>query len=209
MERLFGYDNNFFEILGKITDIIILNLLCLVSCIPIITIGASITATYYVAMKMVKDEETYITKEFIKSFKMNFKISTTIWILFLLIGGVLLLDFNICKSIESNVLLMILQFIFTTVGVVFVVSLIYVFPIIAKFDNSVKNTMINSILMSIQNLPYTIIILVINLIPFILILLFNNMWGYTLFFYVVIGIGIISYINSIFFNRIFELYISK
>ena len=209
MEKLFGYDNNFFEVLGKITDIIILNLLCLLFCLPILTIGASLTATYYVAMKMVKDEETYIIKEFFKSFKDNFKISSTIWMIFLFVAGILILDFNICSFMENKILLKVLEFIFTPAGVVFVISLMYIFPIIAKFDNSIKNTMLNSILISIQNLPYTLVILGVNSIPFLLIAFFSNMWGYILFFYLIAGIGISSYINSIFFNKIFELYISK
>ena len=73
MDNLFEYDNKFFEVLGKITDIIILNLLCIISCLPIITIGASVTATYFVALQMVRNEETYIIREFIKRFKENFK----------------------------------------------------------------------------------------------------------------------------------------
>ena len=72
MDNLFEYDNKFFEVLGKITDIIILNLLCIISCLPIITIGASVTATYFVALQMVRNEETYIIREFIKRFKENF-----------------------------------------------------------------------------------------------------------------------------------------
>ena len=55
MDNLFSFDNKFFEDLGKISDIVILNFLFIISCIPIITIGASVTATYSVAMKMTKD----------------------------------------------------------------------------------------------------------------------------------------------------------
>ena len=89
MDNLFRYDNKFFEALGKISNTVILNLLCIVSCIPIITIGASVTATYFVAMQIVKDEESYIIKEFIKRFKENFIISTKIWIIMMIIGVVL------------------------------------------------------------------------------------------------------------------------
>ena len=80
MGNLFRYDNKFFEVLGKITNIVILNLLCIVACLPIITIGASVTATYSVAMQMAKDKEPYIVKEFIKRFKENIKTSTIVWI---------------------------------------------------------------------------------------------------------------------------------
>ena len=99
MDNLFRYDNKFFEALGKISNIVILNLLCILSCLPIITIGASATATYFIAMQIVKDEESYIIKEFIKRFKENFIISTKIWIIMMIIGGVLCFDFYISKLI--------------------------------------------------------------------------------------------------------------
>ena len=85
MDNLFSYDSKFFIVLGKVSNIVILNLLFLISCIPIITIGTSITATYFVAMKIVRDEETYIVKEFIIRFKENFVKSTKIWFIMIIV----------------------------------------------------------------------------------------------------------------------------
>ena len=207
MDNLFSFDNKFFEALGKISDIVILNFLFIISCIPIITIGASVTATYSVAMKMTKDEETYITKEFIRQFKENFKTSTIIWMIILVIGTVLVFDFYMSRLVLDEVMSKVLQFIFTMVSIVFVFTLTYVFPIIAKFENTIKNTMINSALISIQNLPYSILMIVINLSELLLILLFSNYWGHILFLYTALGYGLIIYTNSIFFNRVFDKYI--
>ena len=207
MDNLFEYDNKFFEVLGKITDIIILNLLCIVSCMPIITIGASITATYFVALQMVRDEETYIIREFIKRFKENFIFSTKVWSIILIIGLVLSFDFYISRLILNEYMRITLQFILTIVSIIFIFLLTYVFPIISKFENTIKNTMINSILISIQHLPKTIFMVFINLSPIILTLILSNYWGHILFFYTVMGFASITYINSIFFNKIFEKYI--
>lgn len=208
MDNLFRYDNKFFEALGKISNTVILNLLCIVSCIPIITIGASVTATYFVAMQIVKDEESYIIKEFIKRFKENFIISTKIWIIMMIIGGVLCFDFYISKLIINEYMRIILQFILLMISIIFVFSITYVFPIASKFENTVKNTMINSILISIQHLPHTIVMTLVNLSPIILIFMLSDYWGQILFFYTVIGFAIIAYINSIFFNKIFKQYIN-
>lgn len=207
MDNLFEYDNKFFEVLGKITDIIILNLLCIVSCMPIITIGASITATYFVALQMVRDEETYIIREFIKRFKENFIFSTKVWSIILIIGLVLSFDFYISRLILNEYMRITLQFILTIVSIIFIFLLTYVFPIISKFENTIKNTMINSILISIQHLPKTIFMVFINLSPIILTLILSNYWGHILFFYTVMGFASITYINSMFFNKIFEKYI--
>lgn len=204
MDNLFRYDNKFFEILGKITDIVILNLLCIISCLPIVTIGASITATYSVAMKMTKDEETYIVKEFIRIFKENFKTSSIVWITMIIIGGVLMFDFYMSRFVSNESISKILQFIFTMISIIYTFTLTYVFPIISKFENTIKNIMINSVLISIQNLPYTVIILFLNLSPFLLINLFSSYWGQIIFLYIVIGFGIIICINSIIFEKIFN-----
>jgi len=204
MDNLFRYDNKFFEVLGKITDIVILNLLCIISCLPIVTIGASITAAYSVAIKMIKDEETYIVKEFIRSFKENFKTSTIVWTIMLIIGGVLLFDFYMSRLVLNELISKVLQFIFTMISIIYTFTLAYVFPIISKFENTTKNTMINSALISIQNLPYTVIIVILNLSPLLLINLFSSYWGHIIFLYTIIGFGIIICINSIFFDKIFN-----
>lgn len=204
MDNLFRYDNKFFEILGKITNIVILNLLFIISCLPVITIGASITALYYVAMQMVKEEETYIVKEFIKRFKENFKSSTLVWCIMLIIGIVLAVDLYASTLISNKIISNILKLVFTMISIIYIFALTYVFPIISKFENTVKNTIINSILLSVQSLPYTVIMVILNLSPLLLINLFSSYWGQIIFFYTVIGFGIIIYMNSIFFEKIFN-----
>ncbi|MDB8806292.1 MULTISPECIES: YesL family protein [unclassified Romboutsia] len=208
MDNLFRYDGKFWETLDTITDIVVLNFLFIVFSIPVITIGASLTATYSVALKKVKGEDVHVTKEFIKRFKENFKISTVVWILMIVVGSVLLLDFYISNLISDKTLGVMLKLISTIVGIIFLFNFTYVFPIISKFNNTIKNTIVNSILISIQNLPYTIIMLTMNLLCIILMFSLVDYFGYILFFYMVIGFGITSYINSIFLNKIFYKYIN-
>ena len=206
MDSLFRYDNKFWGIIDKITDIVLLNFLFIVTCIPIVTIGASISSMYCVALKKIKNEDVYVAKEFIKSFIENFKVSTIVWILMIIVGCFLLLDFHISNLVHNKALSIMLKFILTLVGVVYLFSLTYIFPVISKFDNTIKNTFINSVLMSIQSLPYTIIMSIMNILWIILIFLLKNHFGNILFFYIIIGFGIVSYVNSIFLNKIFDKY---
>ena len=81
MDRLFNMDNKFFTVMGRVADLIMLNVVFLICCLPIVTIGASLTALHYVTLKMTRNEESYIIRSFFKSFKQNFKQSTLIWIL--------------------------------------------------------------------------------------------------------------------------------
>ena len=96
MGRLFNLDSPLMSGLSKVADLIWLNILAFIFCIPVVTIGASITALNYVALKMVRNEDGYVTRAFFKSFKQNFKQATIIWLIMLLIFGVIIGGGGIC-----------------------------------------------------------------------------------------------------------------
>ena len=73
MGGLFSVDGKFAQFMGKLADIIILNVLLVVCSIPIVTAGAAATAFYYVMLKLVKNEESYVFRSFLKAFRENFK----------------------------------------------------------------------------------------------------------------------------------------
>ena len=64
MNRFFNMDNKFFVFMGRVADLLLMNFLCILCCIPVVTAGASITALYYVTLKMARDEESYIARSF-------------------------------------------------------------------------------------------------------------------------------------------------
>ena len=64
MNRFFNMDNKFFVFMGRVADLLLLNFLCILCCIPVVTAGASITALSYVTLKMARDEESYIARSF-------------------------------------------------------------------------------------------------------------------------------------------------
>lgn len=81
MGNLFNINSVLYRILAKIGNLVILNLLFLICSLPVVTIGASSTALYTVTLKMAKDRENYIVKDFLYAFKKNFRQSTIIWVL--------------------------------------------------------------------------------------------------------------------------------
>ena len=207
MGKIFNYDGKFFAGMTKVSDTIIINILFVICSIPIVTIGASITALYSVSMKITRDEDIYAAKEFIKQFKQNFKQSTIIWIILLVIGLFIGLDFYLCSLMSDNTISMIFKF--TIVSVVLAFILIYVFPLTARFENSIKNTLTNSIFMSIQHLPYTLVMSVLAFAPILSFILFSQYWGQIVFFNTCISFGFIAYMNSILLNKIFSKYIQE
>ena len=92
MSKLFDQDNMFFAIMGVLFDLIILNVLTLLCCLPVVTAGASFTAMHSVLWRMVRHEETYVARQFFDSFKRNLKQSLLPWLAFLLAAAVLTVD---------------------------------------------------------------------------------------------------------------------
>ena len=152
MGRLFDLESPLFVFLGKLADLLILNILTLICCIPVFTIGASLTAMNYVALKMVRNEETYIVKSFFKSFRQNFRQATLIWLIYLLVFVILIGDFLIFKysTLEFPGWVRIA---FLSVVLIVLFASMHVFPVLARFDNSIKNTFRNSLLCQSLHFP--------------------------------------------------------
>ncbi|MGN8631847.1 YesL family protein [Blautia sp. HCP3S3_G3] len=209
MDRLFNMDNKFFVFMGKIADLIILNLLCLVCCLPIVTVGASITAMFYVTLKMVRNEESYIVKSFFKSFKENFKQATIINLIMLVTALLLVLDLRIVNQLEGTVG-QVLHVIFIAFMLLYLMIFLYIYPVLSKFYNSIRNTFVNAFLMSIRHLPYTILMLVISAIPIAIWFIPNtSILSTILMLFIMLGFATIAYCNSNFFVKIFDNYIPK
>ena len=210
MSKVFNYEGPVFTFLSRIADLFWLNLLYILCCIPVITAGAATTALYYVTLKMAKDEEGYITKSYFKSFKENFRQATAIWTGFLLIGIIMLMDLGVVngkisgEAFGSPAMGNVVMVAVFVVGIVVLMTGMYVFPILAQFENTVKNTVKNAFLISIRHLPYTILMIFITAVPVVLIWFFP-----ALFILILIMFAATAYINSRFFNRIFVLYMPK
>ncbi len=209
MGRLFNMDNKFFTFMGKVADLIILNLICVLCCLPIVTIGPSLTALHYVTMKMVRNEESYIVKNFFKSFKENFKQATIINLIMLVVGIMLFLDINIVKRMSGK-LYSGLFVVFIAFLLLYMLVFLYIYPVLAKFYNTIKHTFINAFLMSIRHLPYTFVMLVITLLPIgIFFIPSLQLQSTCLMLLLIMGPAVIAYLNGHFLVRIFDNYIPK
>lgn len=164
MGRIFNLDSPLMAGLSKLADLIWLNILAFICSIPIFTIGASLTALNYVALKMVRNQDGYVTRDFFKSFKQNFKQATIIWLIMVLIFVVIVGDLFIF-TFSTLTFPVWLRIALGVIGILVFLATIHVFPVLARFDNTVKNTIKNSVFMGILTLPKTFLMGVIWVIP--------------------------------------------
>lgn len=205
MEEIFSVDGKAFRFFGKMSDLVILNLLWLVCSIPVITLGASTTALYSVVIKMVKDEESYIVKSFFSSFRENFKQATVIWGILLAVFSLLYVDFFFSSHtpVTGGELLFIP---FAIVAILTVLTSLYVFPMLAVFRNSIKKTLKNSLYMALAHLPFSAFIGLIAAGPGMLLFLLSGKVMLAIFIDLVIGIAFFAWVNAHIFVKLFERY---
>ncbi|MFS6555220.1 DUF624 domain-containing protein, partial [Parabacteroides distasonis] len=196
------------QFLSRVADLMILNIVFLITCIPIVTIGAAWTSLYYVALKMVRNEESYIVRSYFKSFKENVKQSTIMWLITVALILLLFFDYRILSVMEGT-LAQAVQIGLTLVVVVLAMILTYLFPLQSKFYNTIKNTCKNALLMSIRHLPQTLIMLAITVASVFITFLNNWTFSYGLLFWMLLGFATVALAKSWFFVRIFDKYIPK
>ncbi len=115
-----------------------LNILWFLCCLPVFTVGASTTALFYVALKIAKNEEGAVTRAFFRSFKENFRQATVIWLILLAAGILLGTDGYIFYHMRFESLLWTLgTAVFLAVLAAYAIILMYIFPLLARFDNTV------------------------------------------------------------------------
>lgn len=201
MSGFFNLENCFFKFMTKIADLIILNFLWLVFSLPIITIGASTTALYYVTLKMTDNTEGYIFTNFVKSFKSNFKQATIAWLIFLFGFIILFIDFRYWVSFKSQLSYLIVIITTTILIIYFLVFLVY-FPLLARFDNSLTLTLKNALIISFKN--FFALIPLLFLLGLITYLTLKIPFVYFIMF--IIGFSGFSQLSSYILLNIFKKY---
>lgn len=205
MKNIFGEDGLVYRVLNKAIDLILLNVVFLVTCIPVVTIGAALTAMYSVTLKMCRNEESYLIRSYFRYFRENFKKSTVLWLISAAVILVLGADFLILWGGASGGT-GVLTVPVAAAALLICMMLSYCFPLTAQFENTVSNTLKNSLIIAMTRIGYTIPVTAVNLIPVILLVLGGQpmIWGIRI--YPLIGFALGAYVNSFLLRKVFERY---
>ena len=209
-EKIFNMDNAEWRAMAKVADLVIANLLFLVCSIPIVTIGASMTALYTVTLKMVDKSGGYVSKDFWSAFKSNFKQSTIIWLIMLAVGVFIAGDYYLVSQMVATVGKAV-KYIVLILAFLYFMIISYVFPLQSKFENTIVRTITNAAMMSIAHLvPWTILITLVNVLP-----VFSLLGSVELFIDIILpvmillGFSTIAWLNSFMFQKVFARYIPE
>lgn len=185
---LFSLDSKFMQALSRIADLIGLNLIFLVTCIPIFTIGAASSALYSVAFRMGTEQEDGLFRRYFRSFRENFRQAAALFLLLFLPILLLLFAFFFYAALDG--VAHGLSYVCVVLLVAMAMIYGYVFPLQSQFQNTVKQTLKNALLLSIAYLPRSIAVAAINVLPWVLF------YYATLFFFQMGVVWILLYFSA-------------
>lgn len=172
------------SLLDTLGQLVILGFMWLVGCIPIITIASSSAALYYAVMKSIRCGEGNAFREFSDSYRANLKRGILVTLIALLLAGLLVLNVSILLQTGQGGLIASAT---VVMAVALAATLLYVGPVLSRFNVKVRDVWKLSFVMAVQFIPYTLVLLaslvVLVLIQFYLLpmaaaLLLPGLWCY-------------------------------
>lgn len=194
--------------LTRIFDFILLNVLWLVCSLPVVTIGASTTALYAVMMKVAANEEGYILRGFLDAFRSNLKQSTAVWLILLAVGTVIGIDFMIVRRMPGK-LAEVGTVLLGAASFIYMVEVIFVFPLIARFENSTFQMMKNAILIPAVRFPFMALIMLVTGACLVLTFLNTTTILAGAVIWSLIGVSLLTYANSFLLSGMLRPFIEK
>lgn len=202
MSNIFRIDSKIYEFLTLMVNLVLLNLIWLLCCLPVITVGAATVALYYVVMNYVTKQDDAVFRPYIKSFALNFRQATPIWILQLSIGCMLFAELLYLLS-EGNDLLMA---VLVALIVLFLSTAHCYFGLVARYNTGNKQAIWNAFALSMKYPIQSISIALLNLFPAILCCLFPGLVYYIGLFWLIIGVSLSGLFSSWIMMSVFKQY---
>ena len=199
MSNLFSPEGKLYKFMSGFTDVFKLNMLWLLFSLPIVTMGAATIAVSTVTLHMVDEEEGHVGAEFLAAFKSNLRQGIAMSFFTIIPAWALYLDFQIANSdvVENPLFLLILGLVS---AYIIIFSLLYVYPLLARYENTVLGSLKNSFRISMKYFMRSLLLLAILVLELALIF-----WSETtIFIGILIGPVFVNYTISGFASAIFK-----
>ena len=132
--------------LSDAVDAIWINILMLVTSIPVITIGAALTAGHDAARRSLAGEGT-VTRNYFAAFRSNFAKATGYWLIFGIAGAI---------SVYSWIVLQITPLLIPkfALSIVWVIGFEWIWALQSRFENSFWRTLGNAFVFGVSNIAH-------------------------------------------------------
>lgn len=197
----FNTESNFFKFLGTFGRFVYLNVVFVITCIPIITIGTSVTALYSTMFKYINEEDNSFVPNFLKAFKSTFKVSTIYYLLSLIFAGIIIFNIQFWYKLNNGWSMIVLGLVIL-LFIAFLLTLIYLFPLLARYTQTGRQVIQNAFLLSIANFIITLAIIAITIASLALTYFTASFRA----IFAIFGIAFVVYCKSLLLMKAFQKY---
>ncbi|MCC8151190.1 MAG: YesL family protein [Lachnospiraceae bacterium] len=204
----FNIESALWRVLGFVGDLAILNLLFILTSLPVFTIGASVTALSSVQFRMIEKRSGRVAGDYFRAFRENFKASTVLWLVYLVFLAICVLNFLAVYNTNPenrNVIMVVLGIALFFVTMVEMYSL----AMQARFVNSLKDTVVKAFLVGLSGLPYTIVMVLVIIAAVGVSVRTYTAMLFAFPIWLVLGFSLIGYLCNLMYLRVFHKVTAK
>ena len=207
--KLLDPDSPIMSFLARVADLVILNVLWLLCCLPVVTAGASTTAMYHVVRHLQEESISSVTRDFFRSFKSDFRQATPVYLLLLIPAAAVVMNAWILSAQSSDVVPVYVRAIWMVSALMLTFVVSFVYPVMAYFDDTVWKTLRTAAVLAVAKLPRTVLISAINLLPIIILFVSLPFFLRSSIFWLLIGGSLTAYLNMLILRPVFKKIIDE
>ena len=200
MHKFFDPDSPMMQFFSLLFDLVFLNVLTLLFCLPLVTAGASITAMDYVLLHIIRGHDTHLVGKFVASFKKNLKRGTGIWLILAALAVLIGFDFVLLLSIHTSVSA-ILRIVLLALLVLLLAFSMLSFAHLSRYDIRIGEVMKNALFSLLGYFPYALLMAAAALLFWFIIVSFYKRM---MIFAFLCGLTLPGYLAMQLCNRIFQ-----
>ena len=197
----FTPDSKFMIFCSRLVELTKINLLWMVCCLPVVTIGPA-TAAMIWCLYQFRADEPCGAGVFFRAFRNHFRRATVLWLMILFFAAMLVLDYYIVAYMDFPGRMAVIGVIFfLAFGLILVTEML--FPLMVQFPGTIKEMVINAVLLSVANLPKMLLVSAMNLLPLLLMVVLPQVFFLAGFVWLICGFALMAWYDITVIEKIF------
>lgn len=203
MRKLSRNDNLLAILLSRVMELVLLGLLCLLCCLPVVTVGPAVTALFGTISSLRFEAGNKLVKSYFQAFREHFKTALQAWMLGLMGFAALLCYWLLLRLYLQGVVYTVLTAVLILLALGLEGTLCYLFPLISRYGNSLQEHIRNAVILMIRYFPRTLLMVLIQLLPLLMFCYLPFVLLYTLLFWALLCPGLSALANVTLLRPVF------
>lgn len=199
MSGIFDPENKVMQLGVKFADLLLVNAMTLLLSLPVITAGAAFSAMHYMVLRIYRDEQASVIREYWRAFRQNWKQGTRLLLIYLGIGAVLGCDIYLIAADLIN-WGQYFNLLVLAVTVIYLISLAWVFVLQSRYNYGIRDMVKYSLVLGFRNLPASVAMVILAAAPIAFFLVMAKAIPFVL----LMGASLPAFLQAMLYSRILD-----